>query len=250
MGEVVAVGALIAAIVLWLMYRQRRPEQQGRPEQMSAPARDTLPSQVKRGGTSPPKRRSSTPVRRDEEWLAARWALADTTSGKESGLIPSWFHDPPTERQLERLKNDGIVAPPRLTKGMASDLIGLRQPVRSQDAEVLALFKKPIRGLSETQGRHEVALLLSEPANRAAWEKRPAKPMQKQFLRWFGLGVPKGLTFPEAERLINEHKNHLSRAEQHTWDNFETFVEELDLQGGGTAPARCRNARRHRIHVR
>ncbi len=166
------------------------------------------------------------------ELLKAKWTAAeeDRDAGKPSS-VPSWFFDPPTERQLERLSRDGLaVRGEGLTKGAASDLIGLSEPVEDGDAEVLRFFKVPLKDMNQTLARYEVARLIADPANMSAWEGRPADAMQKECLRFYGVAVPRGLTVTAAAALITEKEADLEAqgsklAEE--WSSFERLVDEL-----------------------
>ena len=58
-------------------------------------------------------------------------------------LFPQWFFEPATERQLVRLEREGLKGI-TLTKGQASDLIGLSEPPDDADNEVLKFFGAPL----------------------------------------------------------------------------------------------------------
>lgn len=75
------------------------------------------------------------------EWLEERWEMAKQQQGRPGGLFPSWYFDPMTERQANRLDEDGKKYSHNLTKGQASDLIGMGEPADEDDLEVLRFFK-------------------------------------------------------------------------------------------------------------
>ncbi len=114
-------------------------------------------------------------------WLSARWTEANRQ--REAGKLktfPSWFFDEATERQTKLLTEKGIsLSGGQVSKGQASDVIGLFFPVEEGDADVLKFFKVPTKGLNQTTARAEVAKLQADPEKASAWDQRPANPMQK-----------------------------------------------------------------------
>src|SRR5690606_29943643 len=107
----------------------------------------------------------------DGAWLARRWQDArDAQTRGDTSSFPAWYFDSPTERQLNRLKNAGALIPPNMTKGQASDLIGLSEEPDEDDVEILKFFKVSTRDMSQTRARAEVASLFSDSANRQRWE--------------------------------------------------------------------------------
>lgn len=165
-------------------------------------------------------------------YLKDQWAAAEKE--RDSGTtstFPHWFFDAPTERQLERIKTDGLhVGGPGLTKGAASDLIGLALPVEDGDAEVLKFFKVPLKGLNQTRARYEVKRLPADAQNASAWNERPADPLQKECLKFFGIPAPRGLTCVQAAQIIDDHRTKLdegSSKQADEWDSFESIVDQL-----------------------
>jgi hypothetical protein len=117
-----------------------------------------------------------------------------------------------------------------LTKGKASDLIGLLEPVEEEQEAVLKFFKVSVRSMNQSRARYEVDKLLADPDNAEAWNRRPAESLQKEFLRFFSKRIPKGLTYVEAERMINEHRARLvddDSARLDEWDSFESIAMDL-----------------------
>lgn len=166
------------------------------------------------------------------DWLRARWADADRA--RAAGTLanfPEWYFDPATERQLERMQKDGIsVSGSGLTKGKASDLIGLLEPVEEQHEAILKFFKVPLRGMNQSRAIYEVSKLFADAKNAEAWKLRPAEPLQKEFLRFFDMKVPKELKCVDAERLINEHRVKLLKEDSpklDEWNSFESIVTDL-----------------------
>ena len=112
----------------------------------------------------------------NQGWLHERWLRADAAqAGGDHREFPSWYFDPVTPPQLERIQGLHLqVHGGDLTKGAASDLIGLFEPVEEKDAEVCRFFhvEIPAQLRNETRGRMEATRLLADPANAAAWESR------------------------------------------------------------------------------
>ena len=164
-------------------------------------------------------------------WLQTRWAEANRE--RESGELkrfPRWFFEPPTEPQLQRIRESGVVPMENLTKGQASDIIGLLEPVEQENEDILRFFKVPVKGMNQSRARHEVAQLLADPEKHQAWHQRPAEMLQKEFYRFFDLKVPSRLTYMDAERTIREHREQLEDANSpllDEWDSFEMICTDL-----------------------
>lgn len=219
------VFAVVAVVAYYMFIRKgkesaERSSRGGqRPQQAPAKAKEI-------GG-------STSSVQGQIDYLKAQWTAAEKE--RDSGAVstfPKWFFDPVTERQLERLKNDGTaVSGGSLTKGAASDLISLQEHLDDNDAEILRFFKVPIKGMNQAIGRYEVKRLLSNAENEAAWKARPAEPMQKEYLKFFGLAVPKGLTTVEAYQLMAAHRKEAPEQDEKKtaeWESFESIVNDLD----------------------
>src|SRR5690606_18078356 len=147
-------------------------------------------------------------------------------TGAKSDLLPSWWFDEVTERQLDRLRRMGISAKP-MTKGQASDLIGLMEEPDDYALEVLRFFKVPTRGMNQTRAGAEVARIFRDPESRERWKNREATAEQKECLRFFRKKVPKGLTHEEAAKLIAElGEQHPELAED--WYNFQSIIAEFN----------------------
>lgn len=62
-------------------------------------------------------------------------------------------------------------------------------------------------------------------------ENQPASASQKNYYKYFGMPVPKGLTSGESEKTIDEHRNKL-RAEDPSkleeYDAYESIIDEFD----------------------
>lgn len=94
-------------------------------------------------------------------WLLSRWEEAHNQfdSGKLE-TFPEWFFTEASDSQLRFLAKNGldqIVGP--LTRGQASDVIGLFLPVGRRDAEFLESHMIPVEGLNQTTARAKVQAL-------------------------------------------------------------------------------------------
>ena len=220
------VFAVVAAVVAYYMFirKDKEPAERSstgrqRPQQAPAKAKEI-------GGPT-------SSVQGQIDYLNAQWTAAKKE--RDSGAVstfPKWFFDPVTERQLERLKSDGTaVSGGSLTKGAAPDLISLREPLDDDATEILRFFKVPLKGMNQAIGRYEVKRLLSNAENAAAWKARPAEPMQKEYLKFFGLAVPRGLTTVEAYQLMAVHRKETPEQDEKKtaeWESFESIVNDLE----------------------
>lgn len=199
----------IAVIVLALYFLRR-------------PSNDPPP----RARTSGDRSRTQTD---ESEWLRARWKLAEEhkSAGNED-VFPKWYFDEITERQKNRLDDLGIKVGRTISKGQASDLIGMHEPPDANALSILRFFKRSTKGMNQTKARHEAAQIFSDPENVKAWENRPPTKEQKEFCKFFGLKMGKGLTAPEAEKLIREHESKLADEEDPRLDEWEAFSEIME----------------------
>ncbi|WP_080423012.1 HIRAN domain-containing protein [Burkholderia ubonensis] len=61
--------------------------------------------------------------------------------------------------------------------------------------------------------------------------RRPASECQKEFLKFFNLSIPKGLTVSQAETVISEHRKKLesnNKSLLDDWDAYEEIREQFD----------------------
>lgn len=168
----------------------------------------------------------------NKEWIADRWRLAEQhRQAGDKGIFRDWYFDPATDRQKERLKKEGYnKIPSGLTKGQASDLIGLTEPADDRNLDVLKFFKVSTKGMNQTKAQHEVVSLFQDPEKVQAWESRPPAQMQRECAKFFGIKLPKGTTAPQAEKLIDDHISELADNDDpklEEWEGFENVVEEL-----------------------
>ena len=150
--------------------------------------------------------------RANETWLSARWQAAkEAQRTGNTADFPKWYFDPITERQRSRLNDDGFqLTVESLTKGNASDLIGLMMPPEPQDEEVLRFFSSAPHVFNQTRSREEAKRLLADPECVARWEGRSADSDQRNTLRAYGAKIPKNLTTNDAKALIQKTEKDLA----------------------------------------
>jgi hypothetical protein len=163
------------------------------------------------------------------DWLEEKQSVLGSASSEViSKVIPKWYFDDPTSRQLSKLDEMGLDSSKVATKGEASDLIGMAEPIEDSDAEVLRFFKETTYRVSQSEGRFRAALLLADEDNLAAFKGRPATTMQKEFYRFVGEKIPKGLTSKDAyifqSNFESEEENE-SLCEQ--WHSYQDTYQDL-----------------------
>ncbi len=167
------------------------------------------------------------------EWLEEKWDTAwEEQESGELKTVSEWFFDDVTERQLDRIERIGLeFAKGHPTKGQASDIIGLFEPVEEEDIEILKFFKISTRGMNQSKASHIVATIFLDSDNIDAWQGRPASTMQKEFYKYFNLKIPKGLTYEDASSFITEYRNKLQDEDEkimNDWDAYEDIYLEIN----------------------
>lgn len=149
--------AVIAVVVVFFLMRSAGGSRSGGSSGGSSSNSDSAEYETRAGSLSKQDRQKI--IDANVGWLTERWAAAD----KGSIEVPSWFNDPPTDRQLDRFRRDGLrveaIGGAALTKGKASDIIGIFEPADEFDAEVLKRHGVSLRGMNQSRARHEVALI-------------------------------------------------------------------------------------------
>lgn len=187
------------------------------------------------------KPRESTSLSKQEKvlnenllgWMEKRWEIAnkERTEGNFE-KVPNWFFDEATERQYTKLEEEGFnLKKGSLTKGQASDIIGLFEDAEEDSIEILRFFKIPLKGMSQSKARHTIGELFNDQGNLRKWETRPATPMQKEFYKFFGIKVSQGLTHNDAENNIKEIKSELfskDREKLDEWEDYESLYDEIN----------------------
>jgi len=167
------------------------------------------------------------------DWLREIWKKADQE--QEEGrlkIFPEWFYDEVTPRQIEKIDSLDVNVTGKLTKGKASDLIGLFNPIDDDDLAVLNFFKVQKKGMNQTKGRYKARELLSVPENQSQWDNRPASQVQKEFFRFFDIRVPTGLSSKDAQKIIDDKTRVESEQDDDNikldeWDSYEEIITEL-----------------------
>jgi hypothetical protein len=86
-------------------------------------------------------------------WLEERWEIAkkERDTGKLV-TVPHWFFEDVTDRQLQKIEEMGLkIKGGRPSKGEASDIIGLFEPVEEENEEILRFFKAPMKGMNQSR---------------------------------------------------------------------------------------------------
>ena len=166
-------------------------------------------------------------------WLQERWDIAKQS--QETGnnaYFPKWYFDDMTDRQKTILNAMGYKIKGTPSKGQASDLIGLFEPIEPDNEEILQYFHVHIPSvqMSETRGRCEVQKLFSDPENKRKFADRPASAIQKEFFRYFGIEMPHLKTHECLAKAITEYSESLEQSSHDAlagWEAFEDVYEEL-----------------------
>lgn len=166
------------------------------------------------------------------DWLMEMWKKADQEEHEERlKTFPKWFFDVASPRQIEKLASLNVsIEGGMASKGKASDLIGLFNPIDDDDMEVLKFFKVQTKGMNQTKGRYKAKELLNTPENLPKWENRPATMEQKEFYRFFGIKVSKGLSIKDAEKTIKETRAKAKQNEPiklDEWDAYSSIISDL-----------------------
>lgn len=166
--------------------------------------------------------------------------MAKALAAGDHTLFPKWYPDDVTDAQRDRMRSHRIPVALAKTKGQASDLIGLFEEPHHEDISIIKFFKVPTKGLNQTVARIKVAALMSDEENAAAWENRPATPMQREFYRFFSLKAPPKLTAALASEFIRTYSSSLEDEiyddedsphdyppDLQRWEIFEELWDEL-----------------------
>ena len=189
-------------------------------------------SSTKQTSSSARHSQTTAPVSDNLDWLMGMWKKADQEQ-QEGKLttFPKWFFDEATPRQMEKLASLNVsVGGGKATKGKASDLIGLFNPLDEDDLEVLKFFKVQHKGMNQTTGRYKAKELLNASENLFQWENRPATQEQKEFYRFFGIKVSTGLSIKDAEKTIKETRAKAGQDEAikfDEWDAYASIITDL-----------------------
>ena len=136
--------------------------------------------------------------------------------------LPKWIFDEVTSKQLDYLSHLGIeITFGTITKGQASDLIGLFHEENDYQFEILNFFRKYKGPTNQTFAKYVVDELMSNESNRKAWENRPILMINKEFLRFFGAKNPKNITMKKFLELRLNIEQKVSQEKLDQWQAFE-----------------------------
>lgn len=180
---------------------------------------DTGKPATRGGGRSASTKQAESTALLERIWEADRQF---EESFKANGY--AWRYKEATDAQIERIKREGYRVQGALTRGQASDIIGLNVPPDEEATDVPRFFKMRALG-SETEARYYTRLLLNDEENRVAWEARPASAGQRACLQWYGQKIEKGLTFKAAERQLEALNEDDERAER--WEEIENLYDDV-----------------------
>ena len=84
----------------------------------------------------------------------------------------AWRSEPPSSKQIEYLSNLGVYFGNdiTLTKGKASEIIGLFNEPDDEDLEIIEFFDIDMNPKNETEARRIVSKIFSDEEKRARWE--------------------------------------------------------------------------------
>lgn len=159
--------------------------------------------------------------------------IAEIAKNPTVDLGQKWRYEPASDRQIERIddifSDVDFSAPKNLTKGQASDIIGLFEEPEDGELAILRFFKvtKPDE-LNQTECRIKIYKLLSDSANATAWEERPASIDQKAYIRYLGGTVPKNLKAKDADvSLVELTESNPQKAEDYEElrDAYDNLVD-------------------------
>lgn len=142
-----------------------------------------------------------------------------------------WRTDLATERQIARLQEimaeGGHRIPKGLTKGQASDAIGMFEEPEEEELEQLRFFKVPdVGSLSQTEARWALQSVFETPGNAEKWASRPATAAQKDQIKFFSGTVAKGLIAKDAAQQISDLEEANPELYDR-WDNLRSAYDEL-----------------------
>lgn len=125
---------------------------------------------------------------------------------------PAWHSDPATAFQLKKIgelmQEHGItfsISSGEMTKGQASDVIGLFEDPDAEELEILKFFRvTDLKNMNQTNARDKIRELFQDEPNVAAWKNRPAYKEERDALTFMGFKPPKGMTHIDSEAKLRE----------------------------------------------
>lgn len=171
--------------------------------------------------------RRSAPAQRKSKRVKA---LSDVFRSETLDLGQEWRFEAASDKQLRYLtelaEDEDLSIPRSLTKGQASDAIGVFHEADEEEIAQLKFLKVPSPGrLNQTEARVKLYELLSDPANLEQWQNRPASSEQKDQIRFLGGKVPKGLSHPDAQEVVKKLVNS-NEALSDRWDDLRMAYDD------------------------
>jgi len=225
---------IVAGFVLWVLAKSgsKKSKIASKATRMAAKSVTRKPAKQQESKQSPAQKKLEQAF---SGWLRERWQLAENVEKtSDRSVIPDWFYHEITDRQKERLEGMGIELDlDDLSKGQASDIIGLMERPDLEHADMLKFFGHKLAGMSQTEARHRVAMYMADAEAMEQYENRPAAPIEKAIFPFFGKKSPPGLThkqFVEFEAMLDEHadEDESSRVKLNRWYALKDGFLELN----------------------
>lgn len=189
---------IIVIVAFIYFYKKAAPKKSKRTSAAQKPSRNDLP-----------------------EWLLQRW---QAHAGGEAGF-PDWHDDKPSQGQIDKLKEYDVTPTKRLTKGAASDIIGLHYPADEDDIELAKFFKRNRRNLCQTEGREIARQVSNAPDMLSAWQNRPPNALEKAMLKHYGLKITKDTTRTQALTQLEDAET--TQQQRDAWAHIEDAYTEF-----------------------
>lgn len=162
------------------------------------------------------------------DYLQQHWQLAEMHKRENNHrMFKHWYFEPATKSQLLRLKNEGIKPAIGISKGNASDLIGLSEYLSEEQIEKLRFFNYNINDYqNQTQATMTLRGVFSDPELAKKWNERPPSDTLKLQLWYLDITAN---TFIDAINKIAEKEDEIFNNDQrhNEWMLFEDISAEL-----------------------
>jgi hypothetical protein len=138
-----------------------------------------------------------------------------------------WRAEPATDAQYRHLSDLSVDAPRGLTKGEASDMISAAVEPNPDEVEFLKFFGVTLPRLAtQLDAKRRIADIVRDPANKLAWDARPATSEQKEIIRSVDGTVPRGITSVAADKLIRSYWDHDEKS--HRYEVAQDAVDQKE----------------------
>lgn len=161
------------------------------------------------------------------DFLRERWENVFLPDGSIADGYPTWYGDPVTDAQLNKLQELGIEVSGTTNKGQASNIIGLFYPVEEKNKEILRFLKIEIKGHNQTTARYVAQEeLWSNEENLTRWHVRPLKGIRRDFFQFMNIPAPTNVTVQQ----LDEIENNLTekQLESKEYLEYEMYVDTYD----------------------